>query len=119
MMQYKVTGINLEHDNPFSIKRKLFEDQQKVEEDTRDIKYVIETIAEACKIIAGKVAIAGLTNLYGNAGGQENESGDVQKKIDLLSNKILINTLRFCDQVRTSYLHPPILLNFYSKKKVS
>lgn len=99
MMNYKVTGIHLEHESPFSIKRKLFEDLNKIPEDIRDIRQVIETIAEACKIISGKVAIAGLTNLYGNAGGSENESGDVQKKIDVLSNSILINTLRFCDLV--------------------
>ena len=100
-MQYKVTDYTLEHDNPFSIKRKLFEDKQKVPKDIRGVTNILETLAEACKIIGGKVSNAGLDNLYGVSGAR-NSSGDEQKKIDVLSNNIVINTLRFCGDVRKS-----------------
>ena len=97
-MHYTAVGLTLEQDNPYTIRRKLFETKSKVESEYRDVHHVIESIAEACKIIYGKVGVASLTNLYGHANeGLNNASGDVQKKIDVLSNKILINTLRFCD----------------------
>jgi fructose-1,6-bisphosphatase len=77
-MQYKVTGIHLQHDDPYSLKRRLFELKADMLDDLKDITHVIETLAEACKHIRGKVAVAGLTNLYGtHEEGENNESGDV------------------------------------------
>lgn len=103
-MHYTAVGLTLEQDNPYTIRRKLFELKSKAGKELDDTRHVIESLAEACKIIYGKVGVASLTNLYGHANeSSNNASGDVQKKIDVLSNKILINTLRFCDQVSLKF----------------
>jgi len=46
----------------------------------------------ACKGIARAVRKAGIAGLYGLAG-SDNTSGDEQKKLDILSNEIMVNSL--------------------------
>ena len=62
---------------------------------THDTDFVIllNAVATACKLVSRSVRKAGIAGLYGTAGGQENSTGDVQKKLDVLSNDMFINAL--------------------------
>jgi len=61
---------------------------------TRDHELVIlmSTIATSCKLITSAVQRAGIARLYGLAG-EVNSTGDDQKKLDVLSNDMMINAL--------------------------
>ena len=61
---------------------------------TKDMEMtiVMNAMQLACKLIARAVRKAGVANLYGLAG-QENASGDDVKKLDVMSNDIMINAL--------------------------
>jgi len=61
---------------------------------TRDPELVIllNSIAISCKLIASAVSRAGVAKLYGLAG-EVNSTGDDQKKLDVLSNDMMINAL--------------------------
>jgi fructose-1,6-bisphosphatase I len=59
-------------------------------EDRVDLEKVVMTISKACKVIHAALKEASLMNLYGyEGGGQENATGDSQKKVDVLSNDVL------------------------------
>jgi len=57
-----------------------------------DLTLVMNSTALACKAIARAVRKAGIAGLYGLAG-SNNSSGDDVKKLDLLSNEMMINAL--------------------------
>jgi len=61
---------------------------------TRDADLVIllTSVSTACKLIARSVRKAGIAGLYG-AAGTENATGDSQKKLDVLSNEMFVNSL--------------------------
>jgi fructose-1,6-bisphosphatase I len=61
---------------------------------TRDHELVIlmNSIATSCKLITSAVQRAGIARLYGLAG-EVNSTGDDQKKLDVLSNDMMINAL--------------------------
>jgi fructose-1,6-bisphosphatase I len=59
---------------------------------------LLQSVQLACKVIANACKKAGIANLYGVDGG-ENSSGDAQKKLDVLSNDVFINAVKFSDQV--------------------
>lgn len=61
---------------------------------TKDPELVIllNAIQTACKLISRSVRKAGIAGLYGIAG-TENMTGDVQKKLDVLSNEMFVNSL--------------------------
>eukprot|EP00184_Porphyridium_aerugineum_P008048 CAMPEP_0184692176 /NCGR_PEP_ID=MMETSP0313-20130426/764_1 /TAXON_ID=2792 /ORGANISM="Porphyridium aerugineum, Strain SAG 1380-2" /LENGTH=397 /DNA_ID=CAMNT_0027149987 /DNA_START=104 /DNA_END=1297 /DNA_ORIENTATION=- len=63
----------------------------------RDMELVMTSIALACKKIASLVSRAGISNLTGlqEGGGSINVQGEEQKKLDVLSNEVLKNALRF------------------------
>jgi fructose-1,6-bisphosphatase I len=54
-----------------------------------DLRLLIETIARACKAISTRVNKGALGDGHGSAG-KENIQGEVQKKLDVLSNEILL-----------------------------
>jgi len=54
-----------------------------------DLRLLIETIARACKAISTRVNKGPLGGGYGTAG-TENVQGEMQKKLDVLSNEILL-----------------------------
>jgi len=60
---------------------------------TGDLTLLLQAIQTTCKTIAMNVRRARLLNLIGVAG-TANESGEDQKKLDVLSNEIMVNTLR-------------------------
>ena len=61
---------------------------------SRDAEFVmlINALQTACKLISRSVRKAGIAGLYGHAGGQ-NSTGDDQKKLDVLSNDMMVNSL--------------------------
>jgi fructose-1,6-bisphosphatase I len=54
-----------------------------------DLRLLLETIARACKAISTRVNKGALADGLGSAG-KENIQGEVQKKLDVLSNEILL-----------------------------
>jgi fructose-1,6-bisphosphatase I len=54
-----------------------------------DLRLLLETIARACKAISTRVNKGALADGLGSAG-KENVQGEVQKKLDVLSNEILL-----------------------------
>ena len=58
-----------------------------------ELAVVLSSIAVACKQIASMVNRAGISNLTG-AAGEQNFSGEDQKKLDVVSNEVFSNCLR-------------------------
>src|SRR5713226_9138803 len=54
-----------------------------------DLRLLLETIARACKAISTRVNKGALADELGSAGSQ-NIQGEAQKKLDVLSNEILL-----------------------------
>lgn len=57
-----------------------------------DLVILMNAIATSCKLITSAVQRAGIANLYGLAG-EQNSTGDDQKKLDVLANDMMINAL--------------------------
>lgn len=57
-----------------------------------DLVILMNAIATSCKLITSAVQRAGVAKLYGLAG-EVNSTGDDQKKLDVLSNDMMINAL--------------------------
>ena len=57
-----------------------------------DLVILMNAIATSCKLITAAVQRAGVAKLYGLAG-EVNSTGDDQKKLDVLSNDMMINAL--------------------------
>lgn len=57
-----------------------------------DLVILLNAIAISCKLITSAVQRAGVAKLYGLAG-EVNSTGDDQKKLDVLSNDMMINAL--------------------------
>ena len=57
-----------------------------------DLVILLNAIATSCKLITSAVQRAGVAKLYGLAG-EVNSTGDDQKKLDVLSNEMMINAL--------------------------
>jgi fructose-1,6-bisphosphatase I len=60
-----------------------------------DLVILLNALATSCKIITSAVQRAGVAKLYGLAG-VVNSTGDDQKKLDVLSNEMMINALVNC-----------------------
>lgn len=57
-----------------------------------DLVILLNAIATSCKLITSAVQRAGVAKLYGLAG-EVNSTGDDQKKLDVMSNDMMINAL--------------------------
>lgn len=58
---------------------------------THDLRLLLETVATACKAIGVAIGKGDLAGVLGGAG-TENVQGEAQKKLDVLSNEILIKS---------------------------
>eukprot|EP00696_Hemimastix_kukwesjijk_P011900 gnl/Hemi2/24920_TR8385_c0_g1_i1.p1 gnl/Hemi2/24920_TR8385_c0_g1~~gnl/Hemi2/24920_TR8385_c0_g1_i1.p1 ORF type:complete len:348 (-),score=135.65 gnl/Hemi2/24920_TR8385_c0_g1_i1:112-1155(-) len=87
------------HKDPQTLSRQILEDQMAHPHAAGNLTMLLSSIQLACKVIGSAVRKIGIFQLYGSAGGQANTSGDEQKKLDVLSNEVFINTLRFSNQV--------------------
>jgi fructose-1,6-bisphosphatase I len=80
---------------PLSISRRttltklLIEQQREHQNLPADLRLLIEVVARACKQISYQVSKGALGEALGTAG-SENVQGEVQKKLDILSNEILL-----------------------------
>lgn len=74
-------------------------EQQHHKDASGDFTLLLSSIQTACKFISSKVRKAGIASLYGTAGGAENSTGDVQKKLDVISNDVFVNVLKSCGKV--------------------
>ncbi|MFA5683234.1 MAG: class 1 fructose-bisphosphatase [Lysobacteraceae bacterium] len=72
-----------------SLSRFLIEEQRKKADITADLRLLIEVVARACKAISIAIGKGELGNVLGNAG-SINVQGEAQKKLDVLSNDILL-----------------------------
>lgn len=57
-----------------------------------DLVILMNAIATSCKLITSAVQRAGISKLYGLAG-EQNSTGDDQKKLDIIANDMMINAL--------------------------
>ena len=75
---------------PVSLSRFLIEQQREHAHINADLRLLIEVVARACKAISIAVGKGALGNVLGNAGAV-NVQGEAQKKLDVLSNEILLD----------------------------
>ncbi len=76
-----------------TLSRYLIEKQRTSGKITAKLRHLLEVVSQACKHISiaiGKGAAAENGGIYGDAG-SENIQGEVQKKLDVLSNDILLH----------------------------
>ncbi|HEB77269.1 MAG TPA: fructose-1,6-bisphosphatase, partial [Methylothermaceae bacterium] len=71
----------------------LIQEQRKVAHATGELTLLISDIARACKAIAREVRYGALAGNLGQVGA-ENIQGEVQEKLDVLSNDIMVGILR-------------------------
>jgi fructose-1,6-bisphosphatase I len=75
--------------NGISLTRYLIEEQRAKAQIGADLRLLIEVVARACKTIAIAVGKGELGGVLGDAG-TGNIQGEAQKKLDVLSNEILL-----------------------------
>jgi fructose-1,6-bisphosphatase I len=75
--------------SPVSLSRFLIEEQRDKGHINADLRLLIEVVARACKRISIAVGKGALGGVLGSAGTQ-NVQGETQKKLDVLSNEILL-----------------------------
>lgn len=68
----------------------LIEERRRYPEASGDFNGLILNVAMACKEIARTVAFGALTDLHGSADGAINVQGEVQQKLDVLSNEAFL-----------------------------
>ena len=74
---------------PISLTRFLIEEQRDKQHIKPDLRLLIEVVARACKSISIAIGKGALGGVLGSAE-SENVQGEVQKKLDVLSNEILL-----------------------------
>ncbi|MBI2382710.1 MAG: class 1 fructose-bisphosphatase [Gammaproteobacteria bacterium] len=72
-----------------SLTRFLIEEQRHQHHIGADLRLLIEVVARACKSISIAIGKGALDGVLGNAG-TDNVQGEAQKKLDVLSNEILL-----------------------------
>ncbi|CAN5204425.1 class 1 fructose-bisphosphatase [soil metagenome] len=72
-----------------SLTQHLVEEQRMHNSIPAELRLLIEVVARACKTISHAVGKGALGEVLGSAG-SENVQGEVQKKLDILSNEILL-----------------------------
>ena len=75
--------------NRISLTRYLVEQQRLKGHITSELRLLIEVVARACKSISQAVNKGALGGVLGSAG-SENVQGEVQKKLDIIANEVLI-----------------------------
>lgn len=74
-----------------TLSRYLVEQQRNNPVITPDLRLIVESVASACKAIGVAIGKGELAGVLGGAG-SENIQGEAQKKLDVISNDILIRT---------------------------
>merc|ERR1719238_1701392 len=89
------------HGSLMTLTRYMIEQAKFNPEKYQDMESLMSSIQMACKQIASMVARAGISDLTGlqEGGGSVNVQGEEQKKLDVISNDVLKNALRFSGKV--------------------
>ncbi|CAM9239301.1 unnamed protein product, partial [Phaeothamnion confervicola] len=91
----------------------------------QDLESLMASIQMACKTIASLVGRAGITDLTGlqGGGGSVNVQGEEQKKLDIISNEVLKNALRYTGKLGVIASeeedHPVLVEEAYNSKYVA
>jgi len=85
--------------DPWTLSRWVLKEQQRYPGARGDLTILLNSIQLACKIIANAAKGAGIYSMYGLAGGKDNPTGDVVKKLDVFSNDCMINALSYTGTV--------------------
>jgi fructose-1,6-bisphosphatase I len=75
-----------------TIERFIIEEERQFPEATGDLSAILYDLALAGKMIANKVRSAGLADILGSDG-DVNVQGEVQQKLDVISNEIIVKAL--------------------------
>merc|ERR1719375_1518290 len=89
------------HGSTMTLTRFMLEQSRKDPEKYQDMESLMASIQMACKQIASMVARAGISDLTGlqEGGGSVNVQGEEQKKLDVISNDVLKNALKYSGKV--------------------
>ena len=85
MVQHTATSV-------VTIERFIIEQERLHPEATGELSGILYDVALAAKMIANKVRSAGIADILG-AQGSENVQGEMQQKLDVLSNEIIIKAM--------------------------
>lgn len=86
--------------DPITLTRFILQERQAFAPDsTGNFAILLQSIQLACKVISSAAHHSGIANMYGLSGEGKNTSGDEVKKLDVLSNDVMINALSFSDEV--------------------
>lgn len=80
------------HTSPMSLEQSLNNSVSDGKLDA-DLAALIRTVSSACKIIARDVGLGGLSGVLGSAE-SENVQGETQKKLDIISNDVLLQVVQ-------------------------
>jgi fructose-1,6-bisphosphatase I len=72
-----------------TLSRYIIEQQRRTGENYSDLRLLIEVVSRACKSISVAIGKGALAGVLGGAG-SENIQGEAQKKLDVISNEILL-----------------------------
>lgn len=72
----------------------IIEEQRSIPHATGDFTGLLNDVVSACKIISAGVNRGGLAGVLGSAG-SENVQGEVQKKLDIMSNDAMLHSLEW------------------------
>ncbi|MCA1804226.1 MAG: class 1 fructose-bisphosphatase [Xanthomonadaceae bacterium] len=72
----------------------IIEEQRRIPGATGDFTSLLNDVVTACKKIACAVNRGGLIGILGSAG-SENVQGETQKKLDIISNDVMVNSLEW------------------------
>merc|ERR1719270_3125462 len=84
--------------DPKTLSRFILQGMQEHRDAKGDLTILLQSVALACKTISNACNKAGIFNLYG-LDGSSNSSGDDQKKLDIYSNDVMINCMKFSGKV--------------------
>jgi fructose-1,6-bisphosphatase I len=83
--------------NPVTLTRFLMAERQQYKDSTGNFAMLLQSIQLACKVISNYTRKGGIGNIFG-AAGTENSTGDAQKKLDIIANEVMINSISFSQQ---------------------
>ncbi|MFN4148886.1 MAG: class 1 fructose-bisphosphatase [Rhodocyclaceae bacterium] len=78
-------------DGRITLTQFIIEEQSHVAGATGDFSSLLSDIATACKVISNAVSKGALIGVLGSAG-EENVQGEVQKKLDVIANEVMIKS---------------------------
>ncbi|MCA9177088.1 MAG: class 1 fructose-bisphosphatase [Planctomycetales bacterium] len=82
-----------------TIQQHILHEQQRFPGASGEFSWLLSGITLAAKMIQAKVRRAGLTDILGAPSGEVNVQGEVQQKLDVYSNEVLIHCLKVRESV--------------------